>query len=90
MARLALADTELLRSLLYGVALREAATLAVLTALFLEVCAAASLLAARPVPLRRQRPAGACCTTAPVSTMLPVVSTPNPPSGMAGPPWSRK
>ena len=43
---LALAVGELLRPLLFGVAPREAGTLAVLTALLLAVCAAASLLAA--------------------------------------------
>ena len=42
----ALAAGELLRPLLFGVAPREAGTLAVLTALLLAVCAAASLLAA--------------------------------------------
>ena len=43
---LALAVGQLLRPLLFGVAPREAGTLAVLTALLLAVCAAASLLAA--------------------------------------------
>ena len=42
----ALAATELLRPLLFGVAPRAAGTLAVLTALLLAVCASASLLAA--------------------------------------------
>ncbi|MCY4076479.1 MAG: FtsX-like permease family protein [Acidobacteria bacterium] len=42
----ALAGTELLRPLLFGVAPREAGTLAALTALLLAVCAAASLAAA--------------------------------------------
>ena len=37
---------ELLRPLLFGVVLREAGTLGVLTALLLAVCATASLLAA--------------------------------------------
>ena len=43
----ALAAVELLRPLLFGVAPREAGTLALLTVLLLAVCAAASLLAAR-------------------------------------------
>ena len=42
----ALASSELLRPLLFGVAPREAGTFGLLTALLLAVCAAASLLAA--------------------------------------------
>ena len=57
-----------------------------------ELRAADLVIGFKPVPpvLSAQRPAATCCTMSPVRTTLPVASTSKPPSGMAGPPWSRK